>query len=158
MRFEKVRELPEGITAGQVEQAVRSFVEDSDQYLVPHDHDGLYHQTLENMASIMTNKGDDSHHFWLGWEGNEMVSYALCSISKDIDNRLCYWMSQAWVSPKYRRHPAVKQMYQRLRDEARRKLCKHIVIPSSRNTQAYLRFLGPEWHVYTTLLKQDLEN
>jgi hypothetical protein len=153
-RLQKVRELP--LPASSVDAAVRAFIDESDQYAVPHDKQGLYSQTLENIAACLMNKGDDSRHFWLAWDGDEVAAYVLCSISRDVDNRLCYWMTQCWVNPKLRRQACVKEWFQLLREEAKRKLCKHIIIPASRNSKAYLRFLGQGWHEYTRLLKEDI--
>ena len=152
--LQKINNLP--VPAASIDAAVKSFVSESDQYHVPHDKRGLYNATLESMAACLTNKADDSRHLWLAWEGGKVLAYVLCHITKDVDGSLCYYMTQAWVAPELRRSAAVKSWYQKLREEAKQKLCKHIVVPSSRNTEAYLRFLGKGWHVYCTLLKEDI--
>lgn len=84
------------------------------------------------------------------------MAYALTHVAKDVDNQLCFWMTQAWVHPKIRGQKVVKEMLQQLREEAKRLLCRHIIIPSSRGVAAYCRFLGKGWKPHVTLLKEDI--
>lgn len=116
---------------------------------------GLYHQTLEGIAGIVINKPNNSF-LWLAEEGSNVVAYALTHTSKDVDNKMCYWMTQAWMDPKYRNTGYSKQCLAKLRQHAKDLYCKHILIPSSRSTKAYLRFLGSKWHTYVEILKEDI--
>lgn len=152
--LQKVKSLP--VPSASIEKAVAAFVSECNQYNVPYSDDGLYNQTVENISSILMNPGTDSHHLWLAWDGDEVLAYVLAHVAKDVDNSLCYWLTQAYVSPKVRRQPCVKQWFGLLRDEARNKFCKHIIIPASRNVKAYCRFLGQGWHPYVCLLKEDI--
>lgn len=154
MEFKVVRELPR-LNPEAYETAVEHFVIESSKNDYRVDCKGLYQQTLENIVGATT-MGTPGQFFWLAHEAGEVVAYAMTHLSKDVDNSLCYYMTQAWVAPQYRGTPFVKECYRRLREHAKEQFCKHIVVVSSRNTKAYLRFLGKKWHVYTTLLKEDI--
>jgi hypothetical protein len=89
-------------------------------------------------------------------EDGQVYSYVLSRVGKEVDNKLCFWISQAWVHPKFRGKPEVKQWLKILKEEARNRFCKHIVVVSSRGVDAYCRFLGDGAHLYANLLKIDL--
>lgn len=135
-----------------IEDAVWSFVNDShcNEDLV-----GLHNQTIENIFHY-SQCPDDTRNFWLADEDGEVMAYAMTHISKDVDNKLCYWITQAWVHPVIRGSKQVKEWFQIFREEAKKNLCAHIIVPSSRGVEAYCRFLGKGWHTYVTLLKEDL--
>jgi hypothetical protein len=155
MEFKQVKELPEGLTSQAVEKAVRAFVEESHTEESGANPEGLYQQTLENIANTVI-FGRDSNQVWLAHENGEVKAYAITYISKDVDNSFCYNMSQAWVHKEYRCKKVVKEWYQQLRAEAKRLGCRHIIVPSSRGVEAYLRFLGKGWKLYVSLLKEDI--
>lgn len=155
MEFKKITKLPDGLTYKAVEDAVRAFVEDSHTAETGADPNGLYQQTLENIANCLV-FGRECNQVWMCVEEGKVLSYVLTYISKDIDNKLCYWISQAWVDKSLRCKKEVKEWYQMLRSEAKRLGCKHIVVPSSRGVKAYLRFLGDGWHLHLSLLKEDI--
>jgi hypothetical protein len=154
-QFQRVTELPRHLNPQAIEKAVAAFVRDSRASRVPLDLGGLYNQLIENIAAITVFK-TPGHFFWAACEGGDVVAFALTHVSKDVDNSLCYWMSDAWVDPRWRRQPEVKSWFQQLRQHAKDSFCKHIIIPSSRGVKAYCRFLGKDWHPYVALLKQDL--
>jgi hypothetical protein len=149
--LEEVQLLPLAI-----EKAVAAFVYDSHTAETGASPEGLYHQTLENIAACTVFRQDGSRHLWMADHEGEVVAYALCHISKDVDNKLCYWMTQAWVHPIMRGKKEVKGWFQKLRTEAKKNLCSHILIPSSRGTAAYCRFLGRGWKPYVSILKEDI--
>lgn len=155
MEFKVIKSMPKGMKSKAIEKAVRAFVKDSHTKESGANPEGLYQQTLESIAQAVM-FGVDGKQFWMAEHEGEVMAYAMCHVSKDIDNSLCYWMTQAWVNPKARGHKIVKIWFNQLRDEGKRLMCKHIVIPSSRGTEAYLRFLGKGWHKYVTLLKEDI--
>lgn len=155
--FRHINKLDEAILKpGAIEAAVESFVKDSHTEETHADPVGLYNQTIEVIAHATIFQHDDTRQFWIADEDGDVKAYALCHISKDVDNQLCFWITQAYVHPSCRRTPQVKQWMEQLRAEAKRLLCKHIVMPSSRSTKAYIRFLGHETHQYCVLLKQDI--
>lgn len=155
MEFKIITELPTHLNIGAVERAVKSFVKDSHTEDTYADPTGLYNQTLESIAQAVLFKMD-GRQFWMAEYEGEVYAYALAHISKDVDNQLCYWITQAWVHPNVRTHKIVKLWKDQLVNEGKRMMCRHIVIPSSRSTKAYLRFLGKGWHKYVELLKVDL--
>lgn len=155
MEFKKVQNLPK-LRKGAIEDAVEAFVRDSHTEETHADPKGLFDQTIEVIAHATLFQHDDSRQFWMATDGGEVMAYAIVHISKDVDNQLCFWITQAWVHPICRGSKEVKGWFQLLRDEAKRLLCKHIVIPSSRGVEAYCRFLGKGWKPYVTLLKEDL--
>lgn len=155
--FRIVKDLSElKLNKMAIERAVDSFVKDSHTEETGADPDGLYNQTIEGIALATIFSHDNSRHFWIAEENGEVMAYALTHVAKEVDNKLCFWMTQAWVHKSLRGKQEVKKMYERLKEEASRLMCKHIVIPSSRETKSYCRFLGKEWHPYVTLLKTDL--
>lgn len=157
MQLKKIDKLSDlKLKPRAIEEAVEDFVKDSHTLETKADPLGLYNQTIEVIANATIFAHDDSKQFWVADEDGQVMAYALCHLSKDVDNQLCFWITQAYVAPKCRRTPQVKQWMEQLRAEAKRLLCKHIIMPSSRNTKAYLRFLGHDSHVYCTLLKQDI--
>lgn len=155
LEFKKITKLPDGLTYKAIEFAVREFVKDSHTKESGADPDGLYQQTLEIIANAII-YGSEARQFWIAHLDGEVFAYVIASVSKDVDNKQTYWITQAWVNKKARGHKIVKTWYQMLREEAIRLGCKHIVVPSSRGVKAYLRFLGKGWKLYLSLLKEDL--
>ena len=143
------------LSHGAIEKAVKSFVADSHTEETHADPIGLYNQTLECIAQAVLFK-QDGRQFWMAEHDGEVYAYALAHVSKDVDNCLCYWITQAWVHPQVRHHKIVKIWRDQLIEQAKKCMCKHILIPSSRSTRAYLRFLGHGFHKYVELLKADL--
>jgi len=139
-----------------LEEAVWSFVQDSHSLESGADGVGLFNQTIESIANYTIFNHDDSRQLWVAEDGEKVLAYVMAHISKDVDNKLCFWLTQAWVHPSIRRTPQVKEWFQMLRAEAKRCLCAHIIAPSSRGVEAYCRFLGKGWHPYVTLLKEDI--
>lgn len=146
------------LNPGAIERAVKSFIEDSHIQEGKVDELGMFNQTIESIASAtIFSPNNDSRQFWIiTGDNQEVLAYYLAHVSKDIDNKLCYWITQAWAHPSIRGTKMIKEGWGQIRDEAKRLLCKHIVIPSSRNPKAYCRFLGKGWHQYATLLKEDI--
>lgn len=138
-----------------IEDAVGAFVLDSHALDVPMDPDGLFNQLVENVAAVIIFK-TPGRYCWIAEDDGEVVGWALTHVAKDVDNSLCYWMTDAYVAPKWRGKPEVKEWFKALEADATANFCKHVIIPSSRNTEAYCRFLGKGWHPYVVLLKKDL--
>lgn len=153
----KVSSLAElNLHPGSIEKAVGEFVKDSHTEETGANPDGLFNQTIESIAAATTFATDKTKQFWAYTENGELLVYVLTHITKDVDNSLCYWITQAYVDKSLRSTPDVKRMYKQLQIEAKRLLCKHIIVPSSRGVEAYCRWLGKTWHPYVTLLKTDL--
>jgi hypothetical protein len=150
--FDIVKIIPEKAHR-QIELGVKDFVASS--YPAPGvDVYGLYQQTLETIASATyMNQGGE---FWLLQVNGEVGGYVLARHVRDVDNKLTYWIGQAWVRQDLRGNPIVKECWEKIRQRARECFCSHIVVVSSRGTDAYCRFLGKRWHEYARLLKEDL--
>jgi hypothetical protein len=133
-----------------------NFVKESHTVESGADPLGLYQQTLESIAACTVFRHDDSRNFWVADKDGEVMAYAMTHVSKEVDNKLCYWATQAWVHPALRNTPLVKEMWNVLRNDAVESLAEHIIIPSSRGSRGYCRFLGKNWKPYVTLLKEDL--
>lgn len=144
--------IPEGMSS-EIEAAVRDFIATSHSSEGV-DPEGFYNQTLQAIANatVLGNGGD----FWLGIDGKGVYGYALCRIVQDIDNRLTYWCSQSWMRKDIRGHDWYRYGMEKIKERAKACFCAHLVIVSSRNAKAYLRFLGKNWHPYATLLKEDI--
>jgi GNAT superfamily N-acetyltransferase len=149
-----VKELPKDVSG--IEEAVKNFVRESNKFLVPMDENGLYQQTVNNIANATYGAVNNVSQFWLAEELGQVACYVLTHVSTDVDNQLCFWITQAYVAKEFRRTPHGKRWMSQLKDEAKRRLCKHIVIVSSRGIEPYCRFLGDGCHLYTNLLKIDL--
>lgn len=149
----KVKALPDTLNPKAIERAVTAFIEQSNAGHV--DKDGYFNQIIENIASVLIFQ-TPGRFFWIAEEDGEVAAWALTHISKDVDNKLCYWQTDAWVHPKWRGKKVVKQWNALLEEDAKASFCKHILIPSSRGTESYCRFLGKGWHPYVVLLKKDL--
>jgi hypothetical protein len=151
--FRVVKVIPEGM-APQIEEAVKDFIRTSH---TPHgvDHQGFYQQTLRAIANASyLNQGGD---LWLGIIDGELVTYILAHVGQDIDQKLSYTVSQAWVRDDQRGQRWVKQAWEKVRQRAKDCLCGHFMIISSRgNDAAYCRFLGKGFHYYASMLKEEL--
>ena len=152
INFGLCRTIPDGIPK-QIETAVRDFIKVSH---TPEgvDHVGFYRQTLQAIASatVLNGAGD----LWLGMLNGELYTYLLCHFTNDIDGRLTYIVSQAWVRKDQRGQPWVKWAWERVRKRAKDSFCGHFMVISSRgNDLAYCRFLGKGFKPYASLLKED---
>lgn len=150
--FELCRVVPPDLVC-QVEEAVKDFIKTS--HSAPGvDERGFYNQTLQAIANAtVLGNGTD---FWLGTDEKGVFGYALCRVVQDIDNRLTYWCSQSWMRQDMRGKKWYAYGMEKIKARAKACFCAHLVIVSSRNAEAYLRFLGKNWHTYATLLKEDL--
>ena len=155
IEFKKITQLPDSLLCGEIEKAVKSFVADSHAEEANVDPEGMRKQTLQSIAERVTYPVD-GRQFWIAEHEGELLTYVLAHVGRDVDNELTYWLTQAWVNPKVRGHKIVKLWYSQLVAEAKRLMCKHMMIISSRGDKAYQRFLGREWHQYAILLKKDL--
>ena len=152
LTFSVVREITENMH-NQIQAAVTSFIHDSH---MPEgiDLEGFRRNTLQAIASatIMGQGGD----FWMATKRGELVAYVLASIGNNLDGKLAYQVSQAWVRKDYRRTPIVREWWGQIKERARNCMCGHLVIMSSRNPKAYERFLGDGVKKYADLLKMSL--
>lgn len=142
-------ELPK-LNEKAIERAVSSFVSSVD---VHGDLVGFYNQTIKSIYHAIYNGNGE---FWLAHEAGEVLGYVMARIAVDVDDQLCYWLSQAWLHPNYRGKKEVKNWWQKIRSHAKQRLCKHIMVISARNNEAYCRWLGKGWHEYATILKEDI--
>lgn len=151
--FEVIKYIPGGLSK-QIEDAVHDFIKTSH---VPEgvDIQGFYHQTLKGIANASyLNQGGD---LWLGMLDGQLVTYILAHVGQDIDHKLTYTVSQAWVRKDQRGKPWVKWAWEKVRQRAKDCLCGHFMVISSRgNDKAYCRFLGKGFHYYASILKEEI--
>lgn len=141
-------ELP--VSALEVEQAVRKFSLETE---LKGDRAGFIAQTLQSIhAAVFQHSGD----FWALMDDGELVGYAMGRVVCDVDNKLTYWLSQAWLDPSLRNTGIAKKCFKLLEKQALSYFCRHIVVVSSRKSRPYCRFLGQGWHEYVSLLKKDI--
>lgn len=137
-----------------IENAVASFVYSS-HLDTSIDKLGFFNMTIDAIAkSVLFHQPD--REFWMAYDEIGLVGYALCSFTIDLDNKLSYQISQAWVRPDYRGRPIVKDWYKILKQHAQDSFCKHIIIPSTRGERAYQRFLSRNLSSYMVVLKEDI--
>jgi len=136
-----------------MENAVQDFILDSMQ---DGDPVGMFNQTIERVA-MSTFLASPQHDLWLAWVGQDVKAYLLASITKEVDNRFCYWIHQAWVDKGYRHDKKfILDSWVNIKAHAKRHHCSHLVMASIRN--GWTRYLGDEVQPYITLLKKDLED
>lgn len=135
-----------------LEEAVRQFAKENHS---PSEYNGLVQQTYENILHA-TELKTPGRYLWLVLQNDKPVGYVLSSISKDVDNTMCYWINQAYADPIVRGEKFIKDLYPILKEHAKKLFCSHILIPSSRSVAAYQRWLGTDLHIYATLLKEDI--
>lgn len=135
-----------------LEQAVRQFATENHS---PSEYSGLVQQTYENILHA-TELKSPGRYLWLVLQDNKPVGYIMSHLGKDVDNRMCYWITQAFAAPEVRGERFIKDFYQILKKHAKELFCSHILIPSSREAKAYMRWLGPDLHIYVTTLKEDI--
>lgn len=148
--FRVVKIVPEGMSK-QIELAVVDFIRTS-HLPAGIDPGGFYQQTLAAIANAtyMGGGGD----FWIGTHEEKITTYVLAFVSKDLDHRMSYTISQAWVRKDFRGKPIVKQWWEQIRQRAKDHFCGHLVLTSTRNPEAYKRFLGHGITDYAVLLKE----
>jgi hypothetical protein len=150
-----VTAIPKDLPPQAIDTAVKAFIADSGVLDFEVDAQGLFNDTIQAIASATYFK-TPGKEFWLSWHEGTVVAYVLATICPDVDQRLTYHLQQCWVTPQLRRNKVVKVWMERLRQRAKDTLCKHIVVTSCRNSEAYLRFLGNGFKQYYTLLKEDI--
>ncbi len=150
--FQRIQEIPAALHKGAIERAVTEFIQEIE---LDADAVGFYNQTLQRIAAATIFK-QPGHDFWLQHAYGEVSAYALASFQTDIDGRLCYWVSQTWVSPEWRHSQNVKQGLEKMRAWAEGNFCAHFVIVTSRDANAFCKFLGPKMRPYATIIKQEL--
>lgn len=153
-KIKLITEIPKNLLPKGIEKAVALFIAETN---IQANREGLYNQTIESIAGATFLKpAGGGGQFWLVEERDECLGYVLGSISKDVDNRLCYWISQAWLHPKYRGTGIVKEYWSSIKAHAKACFCKHIVVVSGRGDKVYQRFLGKGFHLYANLIKEDI--
>lgn len=151
--FTLYKMIPSG-AGPEIESAVRDFMASSH---LPDgvDPEGFFRQTLQAIANA--SYGGGAGDLWLGFMSGRLVTYILAHVTNDIDGRLDYFVSQAWVRNDQRGKPWVKEAWQKVRQRAKDCFCKHFSISSSRgNDDVYCRFLGKGFHKYISVLKEEL--
>jgi hypothetical protein len=152
--FGLCKSIPDGIPS-QIEAAVKDFMATSH---IPKGIDprSFYQQTLQTIAAraVMNQPGGE---LWLGISGGDLWTYILAHVGQDLDGRLAYTVTQAWVRKDQRGKKWVKQAWQKVRQRAKDCFASHFVVISSRgNDAAYCRFLGKGFHFYASILKEEL--
>lgn len=149
--FNRIKEFPTSLKKRAIDEAVNRFVFESK---MEGDPVGASRQLLKSIANAVVNAGNS--HFWLAESGGDVAGFLLATVTVDIDDRLTYWCSAAWVAPRFRRHPGVLGWWDKVKKEAKRQLCSHIVLVSSRNPFAYRRWLKTNFKNYAVLLMEDI--
>jgi hypothetical protein len=147
-----LKENPIHLKERAIETAIQKFIEEVDLGV---DKTGFFNQTLEKFAKGLL-FSDPTMDIWISEKDGDVDGYVVVSIQKDIDNSLCYWISQAWADKNMRANGFTKDCWKKLRERATQLGCRHIVVVSSRNDDAFNRFLGGQFKKYATLLTMDL--
>lgn len=97
-----------------------------------------------------------TNELWMAIDGHTVRGYGLCYGNKQIDGEPTFVIQQAWADPVYRRTPEVKRWLKVVLDNAKCNFFRHVLIISSRNQRAYLRWLGNGWTSHTSIIKGEL--
>lgn len=108
--------------------------------------------TWEDIINCAKGLGD----LWLATTNHSIRGFLVATYGKDVENEWTYVIRQAWVDPSLRRTPKVKEMLRTILSYAKGNYCRHVLIVSSRNEKAYLRWLGKGWFKVTTILQGEL--
>lgn len=133
-----------------IEAAVSAFISEVD---IKGDKVGFFNQTLKTIASATFLGG--TNDFWMAEEDGEVMAYATGHVCNDVDDKLTYYVPQAWVHPRYRRHKIFKSWWNQIRQRAKECMAQHLMIVSARNPKAFARLLGNGMHTYAVMMKED---
>ena len=147
-----LKENPTHLKERAIETAIEKFIEEVDLDV---NKAGLFNQTLEKFAKGLL-FSDPTYDIWISEDQGDINGYVVVSICRDIDNTLCYWISQAWADKNMRANGFTKESWESLKKRANDLQCKHIVVVSSRNNEAFNRFLGGQFKEYATILTMDI--
>lgn len=156
LALQKLKELPTTLNKGAVDRALDSFIHDSHLLSDGVDERGARQALCDSIAASIIFKNTPDSFVWLAEEGGEVAAFALTQTKLGVDNSLCYWMTHAWVAKPHRFKPYVKEWFRDMTADAKALNCAHILIPSSRGSRGYCRFLGGGFHEYLTILKEDI--
>lgn len=156
LSLQKLNELPKTLNKGAVDRALDSFIHDSHMLSEGVNEQGARQGLCDAVAASVIFKNSPDSFVWLAEEGGEVAAFALSHIRPGVDNAPCYWMTHAWVAKPHRFKPYVKDWFRGMKEDAKALNCAHILIPSSRGSRAYCRFLGGGFHEYLTILKEDI--
>ncbi len=156
MQLRRLNEVPATLNRGALDRAIENFVADSHSVVDNVSADGLCGELAKCVAASIVFKNSPDSFVWVAEDAGEAAAWAMTQVRKDIDGSKCYWMTNAWVAKQHRFKPYVKEWFQTLRADAKAQGCSHILIPSSRSSRAYCRFLGGGFKEYLTILKEDV--
>jgi hypothetical protein len=150
--------LPSSLNNSTLKACVERCYDESHQADRGVEKQGFVTQTLANISNAsFLNRGGDC---WIiENEDHTCGGYLLASFVVDVDNKMCYWVSQAYVDKEHRGGKASFRDYcwQIIREYAKEHFAKHIVVVSSRkNQKAYCKLLGRNFSEYAALLKEDI--
>jgi len=151
LELKRVRRIPRDLKHRAVEDAVYTFLTEIDLNADPV---GTFNETIKKIASstFLNTPGMD---FWIAKDNGEVMAYVLANVTTAVDDRLTYYVQQAWASPKLRHTDFSRRCWEKIKKRAESLHCSHIVMVSSR--KGWLRYLRDGVHEYATLLKKDLE-
>lgn len=129
-------------------QAIRTMYYEShvDLYM---SEKGYVDHTWEQIMAAASGNGE----LWIAFQDGKVVGFLLAGYSKEVDNEPTFIIRQGWVDPMLRRTPRVKEMLGGILYNAKSNFAKHVLIVSSRNPRAYIRWLGSGWSQTSTILK-----
>ena len=159
LKWTLTRNLPKQLNNGSLEQAVLTFVKQTQKYGQGIDPKGQFLQILNYITSACVKTHDGSGgDFWLSLdEKGDVNAFALAHFDTQIDNRLTYVVTHGWFREDMRDVRELKNGWRILEDHARQQLARHITLVTDRNSVVFNRILGDTWHPYVTILKKDLE-
>jgi len=151
LELKRVRRIPRDLNRRAIEDAVYKFITEIE---LETDPVGTFNETIKKIASstFLNVPGMD---FWLAKGHGEVMAFSLAHVVNAVDDRLTYYVNQAWADPELRHTDFALRSWEKIKKRAGDLHCAHIVMVSSR--KGWLRYLKDGVHEYATLLKKDLE-
>jgi len=142
-----------------LKQLIKQSYFESEQDTLGVDEQGFIVQTLRAILNAIEDK-DGCSDFWIISNADKSLGgFMLASFVYDIDNKLTYWVNQVYVCKEHRGWNSFfrKEVWRVITERAKIIGVKHIVLVTSRkNTPAYCRLMGKQYHQYAALIKEDI--
>jgi hypothetical protein len=148
-----IKQITGMVTLKEIERVLTEFHKDSGLMV---DFEGFMAHTLDRFA-LATFLENGAWDLWLCEENGKIKAYFLCSVDKAMDNKFCYMVHQGWLSKELRGNGLQHTWWEQLKERAKEKFCKQMIIYSVRNYEAYKRLLGENLTPYSEMLHLKLE-
>ena len=155
--FNIISETPNIETLKELDSCIKQYVKESKISKYGVNEGGFYQQITNSIANRIILKNQPNAHFWLATDReNKIAGFALSHFATDVDNTLTFWQTDGWVRKDFRNTANVSQWMGIMKYYAILSGAKHILMPCSRASRAWSKFLGGRMKKFVTILKEDI--